>query len=219
MSNIPLKPSPLAQPPTITLPDGTIVIPQDKRRPSPLAQLQNQNSRTLLGSPSGSNTPSLPGTPRQIDPSERLLPPGASQSRRYRDDDNASIASTNPFADSRRNSWGSDAGSRIYSPNPFGDSRNTSRAPSRAESDEDINTQTVSEKYNILPSAGLLLFPEDVEKDDYMHNPDPNDKDRIGCDICNKRGMTNMFGMALMFIGILALFIIYPTVYGPFLSL
>lgn len=214
MSNLPIKPSPLAQQPPMTAPDGPSLTQQEKRRPPQLTQSHNQHSRTLLGLASGANTPSRPGTPMLVDPSERLLPPGASQSRRYRDDDNASIASTNPFADSRRNSWGSDAGSRIYSPNPFGDSRNTSRAPSRAGSDDDINTQTVSEKYNILPSAGLLLFPEDVEKDDYMHNPDPNDKDTPGCDVFNKRGMSNMFGMALMFIGVLALFIVYPTVYG-----
>jgi hypothetical protein len=34
-----------------------------------------------------------------------------------------------------------------------------------------------------MPTDGLLLFPEDVEKDDYLHNPDPADKDR-DCDIC-----------------------------------
>jgi hypothetical protein len=31
----------------------------------------------------------------------------------------------------------------------------------------DVNTQTVSGKFNIMPTDGLLLFPEDVEKDDY----------------------------------------------------
>lgn len=75
-----------------------------------------------------------------------------------------------------------------------------------------MNTQTVSEKYNILPSAGLLLFPEDVEKDDYMHNPDPNDRDgRLVCaDLFSKRGFVNVGGLALITIGILILFIGYP---------
>jgi beta-glucan synthesis-associated protein KRE6 len=68
----------------------------------------------------------------------------------------------------------------------------------------------VSEKYNILPSAGLLLFPEDVEKDDYLHNPDPNDRDR-DCDIFNRRGLVNVGGLAFMTIGILVLFIGYPV--------
>ena len=75
-----------------------------------------------------------------------------------------------------------------------------------------MNTQTVSEKYNILPSSGLLLFPEDVEKDDWLHNPDPNEKDsRMTCaDLFSKRGMVNVGGLALITIGVLILFIGYP---------
>jgi hypothetical protein len=70
----------------------------------------------------------------------------------------------------------------------------------------------VSEKFNILPSSGLLLFPEDVEKDDYLHNPDPNDKDgKMNCaDLFNKRSLMNVGGLAFITIGILMLFIGYP---------
>lgn len=129
---------------------------------------------------------------------------------RFRDED--VTGSPDPFADSRRTSWSSEGASRdsrIYSPGPYDDSR----APSRAGSDdENVNTQTVSEKYNILPSAGLLLFPEDVEKDDYLHNPDPNDNKRE-CDIFTKRGMGNLTGLALIGAGILALFIAFPVTY------
>ncbi|KAJ5223784.1 hypothetical protein N7468_008326 [Penicillium chermesinum] len=79
----------------------------------------------------------------------------------------------------------------------FGD-QYESRGPSRAGSDEyDVNTQTVSEKFNITPSDGLLLFPEDVEKDDYLHNPDPMDRDG-DCDLCNRRGLLNVGGLALL---------------------
>lgn len=104
--------------------------------------------------------------------------------------------------------------------NPFEDSR----APSRAGSDDDnvVNTQTVSEKYNILPSAGLLLFPEDVEKDDYLHNPDPNEKETRECDVFTKRGIVNVGGLGLIVVGIIVLFIVYPILYDtkdPFLSL
>ena len=96
----------------------------------------------------------------------------------------------------------------IYSPNPFEDSR----APSRAGSDDDnVNTQTVAEKYNILPSAGLLLFPEDVEKDDYLHNPDPNEKETRECDIFTKRGFVNVGGLLLITMGVFALFIGFPV--------
>jgi hypothetical protein len=93
---------------------------------------------------------------------------------------------------------------------PFASPFDDSRAPSRAGSDEELNTQTVSEKYNILPSAGLLLFPEDVEKDDWLHNPDPNEKEKRDCDIFTRRGLVNVGGLALISIGVLLLFIGYP---------
>jgi hypothetical protein len=64
-----------------------------------------------------------------------------------------------------------------------------------------------------MPSAGLLLFPEDIEKDDWLHNPDPNDKDREKCDIFTKRGILNVGGLAFITIGILVLFIGYPVLY------
>lgn len=77
-----------------------------------------------------------------------------------------------------------------------------------------MNTQTVSEKYNILPSAGLLLFPEDVEKDDYLHNPDPNDKEKMKfSELFTKRGFLNVGGLALITLGLLTLFIGYPIMY------
>ncbi|KAF7713508.1 Beta-glucan synthesis-associated protein [Penicillium ucsense] len=100
--------------------------------------------------------------------------------------------------------------------NPFED---YSLAPSRTDSEEyDVNTQTVSEKFNIMPTDGLLLFPEDVEKDDYLHNPDPADKDR-DCDIWNRRGMVNLGGLVLLTVGILVLFIGYPVIDGDYLCL
>lgn len=102
---------------------------------------------------------------------------------------------------------------------PFASPFDDSRAPSRAGSDDDINTQTVSEKYNIMPSAGLLLFPEDVEKDDYLHNPSPDDKEEK-CDIWNKRGMMNVGGLVFVVLGVLVLFIGYPVLYvGSFYRL
>ena len=68
----------------------------------------------------------------------------------------------------------------------------------------------MSEKYNILPSAGLLLFPEDVEKDDYLHNPDPGPEPR-DCDVFTRRGLVNVGGLAFITLGILVLFIGYPV--------
>jgi len=94
---------------------------------------------------------------------------------------------------------------------PFDDSRTPSRAGS--SDDEGINTQTVAEKYNIMPSEGLLLYPEDVEPDDWLHNPDPNDPDKIRCDIFNKRALVNVGGLAFITLGVLALFVGYPIMY------
>jgi len=57
----------------------------------------------------------------------------------------------------------------------------------------------------------LLLFPEDVEKDDYLHNPDPNEKEPRDCDICSRRGLVNVGALALLTLGVLILFIGYPV--------
>lgn len=137
--------------------------------------------------------------------SEQLLRPARSASRRLRDED--LVKSPESAVSSRRTSWSSERSrdSRGFE-NPFADSR----APSRAGSDDnDVNTQTVSEKYNIYPAAGLLLFPEDVEKDDYLHNPDPGGEKR-DCDIFTRRGLVNVGGLLLLTVGLLVVFIGYP---------
>lgn len=133
---------------------------------------------------------------------EFLIPPRPSQTRRFRDEDS-------PGFESRRTSWSSESATTR---GPFFSPFDDSRAPSRAGSDDEsvLNTQTVSEKYNITPSAGLLLFPEDVEKDDALHEPDPADKEVRDCNIWNKRGMINVGGLALVTLGLLMLFIGYP---------
>ncbi|KAA8564938.1 hypothetical protein EYC84_010708 [Monilinia fructicola] len=162
--------------------------------------------------------PQVYGSPDVAQSNEMLLPPARSrstannQSSAYSDYPLPS-PSASGFS-SRRTSWSSEAGSRDSRAGPFGSPFDDSRASSRAgdSDDENINTQTVSEKYNIMPSAGLLLFPEDVEKDDYLHNPDPNDKDRDKCDIWNRRGLTNVGGLILIVLAVLALFVAYPVV-------
>lgn len=175
-------------------------------QPSDPSSVSRQPSSRSLVPQIGATSPSDGGYNDAA--AEHLIPPQSAKMRRFRDDDSPMEQSGYSGYSSRRTSWSSDAGSRDsrgYS-NPFDDSR----APSRADSDDDnVNTQTVSEKYNILPSAGLLLFPEDVEKDDYLHNPDPSDKDR-DCNIWNKRGAVNVGGLTCVTIGVLLLFIGYP---------
>jgi hypothetical protein len=190
------------------------------RQPAP-------RSLTRPGAPgSASLRPNLHLTPSSTslyqagapESAELLLPPSRSRpSRRFRDDDSPMRSPSQSGYNSRRNSWGSESsGSRDSRAGPFASSFDDSRAPSRAGSDDEgVNTQTVSEKYNILPSAGLLLFPEDVEKDDYLHNPDPNDKDgRITwADLVSRRGLTNLGGLILITVGVFMLFIGYPIMY------
>jgi len=185
-------------------------------------------SRQLLPadrSPSGGSSrrlagPSLYSSPSVAASTEMLLPPSRTRvARPYQDVPDSYSRSTSAMS-SRRTSFSSDAGSRDSRQNPFASPFDDSRAPSRAGSDDDnVNTQTVSEKYNIMPSAGLLLFPEDVEKDDWLHNPDPNDKDREKCDIFSKRGMMNVGGLAFITIGVLVLFVGYPALYGSLLPI
>lgn len=140
--------------------------------------------------------------------SEFLLPPklrptqgaGVSESDRPRSPDRWSVARSSISSISRDSTFPLD---------PFQDSRAPSQH-SGGNDEYDVNTQTVSEKFNITPTDGLLLFPEDVEKDDYMHNPDPMDKERE-CDIWNRRGVMNLGGLLVLTLGILVLFIGYPV--------
>lgn len=145
----------------------------------------------------GSNNPFEQST-------EHLVPPSRARPSRVRDISPAPSTTYSSYS-SRRSSWESSDSRGID--NPFADSR----PGSRAGSDEDINTQTVSEKYNILPLSGngLLLYPEDVEKDDDLHNPD-GDEAR-DCDVFTKRGFANVGGLALITLGLLTLFIGYPA--------
>jgi beta-glucan synthesis-associated protein KRE6 len=179
---------------------------------NPAAPSQPTSSRSLV--PQRPTAPSLRTQSPLNGPQESaelLLPPSKSRTHRLRDEDSPIKSPGHSGFSSRRTSWSSDGGSRDshgFGANPFGDSR----SPSRAESEDDnVNTQTVSEKYNILPSAGLLLFPEDIEKDDYLHNPDPNEKDQRECDVFTRRGIVNVGGLALITLGLLTLFIGYPV--------
>ncbi|RAH41939.1 SKN1/KRE6 family beta-glucan synthesis-associated protein [Aspergillus brunneoviolaceus CBS 621.78] len=163
----------------------------------------------MVQSPSdGTLQTTMWGSPTPQESTEFLIPPRPYRGHREEMD---SMRSTElSTRSSRRTSWSSEgavsADTRGYVYTPFEDLR----SPSRAGSDEvDVNTQTVSEKYNIMPMEGLLLFPEDVEKDDYLHEPNPNDDQE--CDIWNRRGIANVGGLILITIGFLVLFIGYPV--------
>ena len=215
MTNSESSPPP-RDPPHIRLNSGQDnIIITDASNSRPAAPTRPQSLRSLVPQQRPPTTgsirvrPLLPGvySSGPAESAELLLPPSRQRARRFRDEDSVPGS---PIDSSRRTSWSSEQNrdSRLYGMNPFEDSR----TPSRAGSDDDniVNTQTVSEKYNILPSAGLLLFPEDVEKDDYLHNPDPNEKEGRECDIFTKRGLANVGGLGLIVLGLLVLFIGYP---------
>ncbi|KAI9833435.1 MAG: hypothetical protein M1826_007533 [Phylliscum demangeonii] len=192
-----LSPRPAPPPPA----SRPLIPPQ---RPPALPSPRSQAS---------SGVPEPLQSPSVVDVSELLLPPTRSRPHphRFRDDDSPGRSPAYSDASSRRTSWASESGYRDDRAGPFASPFDDSRAPSRAGSDDDyVNTQTVAEKYNITPSAGLLLFPEDVEKDDWLHNPDPSDKDRE-CDIFTKRGFVNIGGLLLITFGLLFVFIGYPV--------
>lgn len=211
-------------PPHLRLNSGTQEVVTDSNPLRPSTARQN-SARSLTapirpGTAPGSNLRS-PTSPLSLyhnagiaESAELLLPPKKMKTRAYRDE--SPLRSPSAMS-SRRSSWDSESGASRdsrYGPfaSPFDDPIG-SRAPSRAGSEEDLNTQTVSEKFNINPSAGLLLFPEDVEKDDWLHNPDPNEKEKRDCDIWTRRGAVNVGALALLSIGILCLFIGYPVLY------
>lgn len=140
---------------------------------------------------------------------EHLLPPPPA---RHRDEELppfSSLQSPTSDDDSKRSTWSSD-------PPDWNSSSPTAvmhRSPFDDPSIDDMNTQTVSEKFNISPLNainGLLIYPEDIEKDDWLHNPDSSDSDFDNCRFWNSRGVINCAGLMLIVIGILALFIGYP---------
>lgn len=216
MSSPDNSPPPMRNPPHIRLNSGVdnilSMMSDSSGSTSARPLTSNSANRPIRAQPSKTK---MYQHARPGESAELLLPPSRSRPRRFRDDSPSPVQSP-VSASSRRTSWSSDsAGSHDSKHGPFISPFDDSRAPSRAGSDDEhVNTQTVSEKYNILPSAGLLLFPEDVEKDDYLHNPDPNDKDRNECDIWSKRGLANVGGLAFITLGILVLFIGYPVLYA-----
>jgi hypothetical protein len=223
MSAQPLSPRGEA-PPHLRLNSGSHdIITDDTSPPSARPTTGRTHSARSLTQPvrpgTASSSPSFYANAGITESAELLPLPQRSRMRSFRDE--SPLGSPSGFS-SRRTSWDSDMTRDSRSPfaSPFDDSR----APSRAGSDDDLNTQTVSEKFNIHPSAGLLLFPEDVETDDYLHNPDPNEKEKRDCNIFTRRGMVNLGGLGLFALGLLLLIVGYPILYvhsriSPTLSL
>ncbi|PWW77574.1 Glycoside Hydrolase Family 16 protein [Tuber magnatum] len=129
--------------------------------------------------------------------SDMLLPP--SRQKRFQEYVDSPTSSG-------RSGWSVDHGSSAYGPfvSPFDESRACSPDPM-----DTFNSQTIGERYNIMPSDGLLLFPVDKEDDDALH--DPSEQDLNDCDIWTKRGFVNVGGLAFIVLGLFSLFIGYPV--------
>lgn len=165
-------------------------------------------SRNLLLGPAARRVYNSPGLSQS---SENLLSPTTAQGLR-RPNHDFSPVTPSPLS-SRRTSFDS-VGSRDPLRGPSASPFDDSRANSRDGSDEDVNTQTVLQKYSITPTPDLMLFPEDLEADDYMHNPDPDEPDIERCGIWSMRGMLNVGGLVFVILGALMLFVAYPVLYG-----
>lgn len=145
---------------------------------------------------------------RKTPSSEHLLPPRpTSRSRRRQEPYNPSPTSSRSPSTRRSSCSSASSGGSRYAPvsAPF------LTESQRSSSDDDINTQTVAKRYNIQPNAGLLLYPEDVEKDDWLHNPDPGGKEPRDCNVFTRRGALNVGSLVIMTLGVLALFIGFPV--------
>lgn len=79
------------------------------------------------------------------------------------------------------------------------------------DSSLEVNTQTVTEKFDIGPTTSLLWDPSYVEDDDDLHNPNVDNPKR-DTDIWTKRGLMNLGGLAFITIGLLFVFVGLPII-------
>lgn len=144
-----------------------------------------------------------------VTPDSLLSPATAQDHKAYFDQ---SVPPSPAFSEdvSRRSSWSSASHreSTRSEQNPFA-SAYDSRAPSPTGSVDNLTTQTVAQLYSITPASDLIVFPDESEKDDYMHNPGPDDNKR-DCNIWSARGMSNVLAMLLIFGSMLVLMIGWP---------
>ena len=126
-----------------------------------------------------------------------LTVPDPRQLRRSR-----SLSRSQSLAPLRRTSTSSER-ANAYFPFPYSQS-----AP--ALSEDGLNTQTVVERFAIVPDTNLIMRPEEEEMDDYLHNPDAEEK-APGSRWCSSRGLRNIGCLALIFAIVVALAVTLPV--------
>lgn len=80
-----------------------------------------------------------------------------------------------------------------------------------ATSSLSLNTQNVTEKFDIGPTTNLLWDPSYVEDDDDLHDP-RIDNPKRDTNIWTKRGMINLGGLAFLTVGLLVIFAALPAI-------
>ena len=75
-----------------------------------------------------------------------------------------------------------------------------------------INTQNVTRKLGLMPAAGLIIFPDELEKDDALHDPSTggNGEEKSHTSLRNRRGLINFIGTAMVIIGVVMILIGLP---------
>jgi beta-glucan synthesis-associated protein KRE6 len=212
----------------------------NKPRPPPV---NVDNSRSLTGSPpdglqtprgnhalTRTLTPQTPTSPGFLSsapytdapPSqEHLLPPSRDRFKKH----------YSPSVSSRRSSISSfDSNGDIrYGPyagnDPFSDSRAPSRCGSPTNEDkyedevEDLNSDTIAynKRFDVTPKDGILLYRDQPEPDDDMHDPHKDDGEKEGdCNIWTKRGVVNVGVLIVFMLALVGLLVGYPIMYVYF---
>lgn len=110
---------------------------------------------------------------------------------------------------------------RAFRYSPFASSQNGSlRTSSRISfsdvltGSEQLNLPGLAAKYNVMPTAELLLYPNDKEEDDALHDPTTGMESDNECDVFTRRGLVNVGGLFFITAGVLMLFIGYPVLCG-----
>ena len=106
------------------------------------------------------------------------------------------------LASSRRASSSSERGNGFFH-FPYSDSTTTL-------SDDGLNTQTVVERFAIVPDKDLIVRPEEVETDDYLHNPNAKEKAPVSR-WRSWRGLRNISCLALILAIVAAIAITVPV--------
>lgn len=176
----------------------------DVPRPSRMVDNGEGSSKSVKPSPTVSKSSSPSAVIGLLTSSSKARCPPRSASATSA----TSTRTVSPRSRSRRSSWTSETSLESWS-SPFAD---LTDEQCRGGDIEDAwqHTQSAS-KWNIVPDSHMLLYPEEVENDDALHNPNDYDRDDIGCGRWTIRGLINISGLILVTLGVVMTFLGWPV--------